>query len=234
MPLKAESYVDEYQPATFENISNLLWKFGVHEQNNQDVYTSYFQLTNCPLFQKYYKDDFVWQKIIESFRRDIKYFAKDIPNKFYITAAIPIERYDFQKSAFIVDEEFALDNAGSIQIPFYESTLAVCVDQINKTYFPEKVKFIADQKFALEEIPMNIDQANLMLERIKKYRYENIQSNRVVAIRFLVTITAVENYSAIKNISEVVYKGTLDEIAFFEDPQMTKLIWKKQFKVFED
>lgn len=234
-PAMAKSYVDDYSPTTFENFSNLMWKYDVHENASDDVFNSYFQLTNCDLFKKYYEDDFRWQTIVESFKRDIGYFSKDFPNKFYINASIPIDRYDFGKSAFIIEDEYALDNAGSIRVPFYEPIKTICNKEgINPQYFPRNVKFIADRKFAMNEIPVGMSDANALLERIKAYRYEDAQSDRVVAVRFLITVNSLDNYNGGDRFPQIRYKGSLDEIAFFEDPQMTKLIWKKQFKVFEE
>jgi len=171
------------------------------------------------------------------FKRDLKYFSKKIPHKFIVNASIVVDRYDFSNSSFIIDEKFALGNAGSIRIPFYERRGTTCVERFKRKFFPDRVKFIAERKFALDKIPMKMDEANALLERIKNYEYEGIESNRVLAVRFLITINDVDKFTMKeKSYSrpEVFYTGTLDEVAFFEDPNMTKLIWKKQFKVFEE
>jgi len=224
--VSAQSYVDDYSPTTYENISNLMWKYNIHDAGDAGVYKAYFQSTKCDLFKKYYKDDFLWQTIIEGFKRNNKYFSSDIPNKFYINASIPIDRYDFAKAVFIIDEQFALDNADAIQIPFYEGKLIKCDSRIEDKYFPHRVKFIADRKFAMDEIPIGMDDANALLTRIKQYKYENTDLERIIAVRFLITINGVQNYDSEGTSPEIKYKGSLDEIAFFEDPQMTKPIWK--------
>lgn len=233
--VQAQSYVDDYTPTTYEDFSNLILKYHVHDLDDPAVLKEYFQANNCDLFEEYYKNDFIWQTILDGFKRDIKYFSKKIPHKFIINASIVVDRYDFTNSAFIIDEKFALDNAGSIRIPFYGQRSTRCADKFRRNFFPDRVKFITERKFALEQIPMKMDDANALLERIKNYKYEGVESNRVLAVRFLITINDVDKFYISRGSyeeSEVVHRGTLDEIAFFEDPNMTKLIWKKQFKVF--
>lgn len=228
----AQRYLSEYKPVSHNALANLMWKYGAHELDDDIALKTYFQIHYCPVFEKYYKDDFLWQTIMEGFKRNMKYFSKDFPNKFYIIAVIPIDRYDFTKSAFVIDSRAALDNAGSIQIPFYEDMSVRCGKSvIDYSVFPRNMKFLADRKFSLKEIPMKPDDANELLENIRQYRYEGIESDRVLTVRFLLNINGVSY-----DISEglVVFKGTLDEMAFFEDPQLTIPVWKKQFKRFEE
>ncbi len=234
VPIKAQDYASQYNEVTFNGFADLFWKYNVYDVNDGDAVDSYLKLTNCGLFQKYYEDDFLWQIITQGFKRDLSYFASSIPNKYVVTAVMPIERYDFEKSAFIIDPRVALDNAGAIQIPFYQEIQRVCGSEfVDAKYFPVKMKFVGDRKFSLKEIPMNSRDANALLDRIRKNYNKQLESNRVVYLRFLITISGVEDFEIDSKSPEIIFNGTLDELAFFEDPFMTKMIWNKQFRLFE-
>ena len=61
-----------------------------------------------------------------------------------------------------------------------------------------------------------------------------MENCRCFALRFKIKIDAVQSNETYYMGNETVFKGSLDEIAFYEDPKMEKLIWKKQFKLLED
>lgn len=233
--IHAKDYVDDYTEVSHQALSDLIWKYNIHSLDNDKALNAYFQKNNCELFSKYYSDDFQWQTIMDGFKRNIRYFSNNMPQKFYIVATIPIDRYDFTKSAFIINKNIAMKNAGSIQIPFYGRRIIKCEDyEIEEKYFPDIIDFIADRKFSLTEIPVNPLDANQLLSRIKNNYYVALDSNRALAVRFLITINGIESYTPKDVFSTISFKGSLDEIAFFEDPELTIPVWKKQFKVFED
>lgn len=231
---KEQGDVLNYAPVTHKDIMTLMWKYKIHDYSNPNIMDQYLQIMNCPLYKKYKSDDFVWEKIREGMRREINYFSSSFPDRFEIYAFMPIERYDFQKNVFVIPNRFALSNAGSIQIPFFEidnnSSDTCFVTNERRKNFPTDVKFLADNKFSLIDIPVAPDKANQILEGIKKYNYKNTEFNRIFAVRFRIKVNGIDNYKVDFSNSELLLKGELDEIAFFEDPQRTKLIWKKEFK----
>jgi len=223
-----------YIPANYQNMSRLPWKYNLHDISDDAVINEYFQIENCDLYNQYHKNDFVWQGIKEAKKRDIRYFSNQYPDRFEVIASLPISRYDFNKAAFLIEEEFALKNAGSIQIPIsYDKIALACPDILKSENFPISIKFIADNKFSLMEIPVEPDRANDILLSIKKYKFKNTNSDRIVSVRFRFKTNTIDRYQVKSNASEIVYRGQLDEIAFFEDPERTKLIWKKQFKILD-
>lgn len=234
--LRKENAVLHYTPVSYKAMVALMWKYKVHDISDPNIMDDYLRIVNCPLYQKYGSDDFVWERIREGVRRDLSYFSSSIPDRFEIYAFMPIDKYDFKKNAFIIPEEFALDNAGAIQIPFFDDSefFNGCIgsDQQIKL-FPRDIKFIADNKFSLLEIPVAPDKADEVLNNIQKYEYKNAKDQRILAVRFRIKINTIDAYEVTFSSSQLRFKGELDEIAFFEDPERTKLVWKKQFKLLD-
>lgn len=218
-----------YAPITHVSLSKLMWTYGVHDPKNNEILDHYLAVNNCDLYRQYRKNDFQWERIRAGMRREIDYYAKDYPNRFEIKAVVPLDRYDFERSAFIIDPKFALNNAGSIQIPVDVSENS-CADRTAFSFFPWNVKFVADNKFSLKEVPVPSSQAQLILERIKKYQYKDLEGKRAVPLKFEIVIDDVKSLKNIAGIGHVIFKGQLDTITFYEDPQMMKPIWKKSFK----
>lgn len=218
-----------YIPATYESLSRVIWRFDLHDLANDKIIDDYAAIINCDLYKKYYNNDFQWQKIKSGLRREVDYYAKNFPNRFEIKAAIPIDRYDFTRSAFIISQNFQMNNAGSIRIPVGDINQKPCLT-VGSNYFSRHIKFSADNKFSLTEIPVSPDKAKEILARMSKYRYEDAEGKRVVTLRFRIKVNGIKKYEVKSNVGYLTFSGQLDEITFYEDPHMTKPIFVKSFK----
>ncbi len=218
-----------YNPISHVSLSKLLWTYGVHDQKDSEILDHYLSINNCDLYRLYRTNDFQWERVREGMRRELDYYSKNYPNRFEIKAVVPLDRYDFERSAFIIDPEFALNNAGSIQIPVDVSE-NYCGDRETFKFFPLDIKFVADSKFSLKEIPVPSSQAQLILEKIKKYKYTDFAEKRAVSLKFEIVMDDVKYSYQEEGRGKSIFKGQLDTITFYEDPQMTKPIWKKSFK----
>ena len=215
-----------YETATYKNLSYLTWKFGLYDLKNNDAIDGTLVIQHCELHHKYRQNEFLWQRIREGQRRDLEQFANDLPSSLTIRALMALGAYDFDKAAFILPKEYALDNAGSIKIPLEWGAGDVCMENRNNTLFPQNMKFIADNRFALKEIPMPPDQAKELIEALKQYEYKDItNAGRVVPILFNVRIQDVEKGKQ----NDLIFKGQLDNISIYEDPYLEKKIWTRSF-----
>jgi hypothetical protein len=225
----------DYSALSYRDISQLAWKYNLHDYNNDDAIDTYASIANCDLFRKYSGDDFGWQMVREGLRRNIRYYADGYNDRFEIRAVVPIDRYDFSKLAIMIAPDFALSNAGAIQLPINTEGL-ICDLGMGKeiqSFFPFNIKFATDDNFSLSEIPLSPDNARNVLKNISLYKYEEIGGRRAVTLRFRVKISGIKSYDPNAQKPEIIYKGQLDEIAFFEDPKMTKPIWIKTLKVLD-
>ncbi len=219
-----------YIPATFQNLSFALWSMGAYSTDNDEALDAYLQISNCPLFEAYKEDDFIWQNIREGLRREIDYFADEYPKRFYIDSLVAIDRYDFRKSAFLLERRFQFSDAGSIRFPFYDANAPFCGLDDYWKYFSMKMSFRSDIEFAFMEIPIPPNEANALLKEIMQYHYPSIRnSDRIVPIRFEITVNGYE----LLDHNNIVFRGDMDRVIAYKDPARTQPIWSRQFKIFE-
>mgnify|MGYP001254134139 CR=1 FL=1 len=195
----------------------------------------YIKIKNCEIYKDYYGNDFLWQRIREGTRREIRYYSSQFPDRFELVGGISLGRYDFGSSSFIIPEQYQLDKAGVLEMPVKDAFDGLCRKSygVQNFLFPPYVKLTVDNPFSLVRIPVSPDDAIPLIERLSKYNYRNINDDRLAVMRIRVRISDIRNYKPSKTSPELVFKGQLDEIALFEDPGMRKLIWKKTFKELE-
>ena len=218
-----------YIPATHANLSQLTWRFGLYDVNDDAVLDNYLLAKNCQLHKKYYGEDFLWQNIREATRRDIKYFANAYPQRMEIITYVPLDRYNFDKLAFEIKKNFQLKNGGAIEFPFENPQNMRC-NTINYSLdFPNMMRFIPDNSYNILYVPVEPDNADELLSSIEKYSYNKQFDTRYLPmrLRFKINDVSKENKGKYKNL--FTFTGSLDEIMFFEDPEMTKPIWGKKF-----
>lgn len=222
-----------YIPASYSSLSRLTWRFNMHPLSYDDAIDEYLRITNCPLYQDYFEHDFLWQRIREGVRREIRYYASNFPDRFEMVGGVELGRYDFQSSAFIVPELYRLNKAGFLEIPTNQAFEGACRTTFRSMIFPPFMKLAAENPFTLEKIPVSPEEAKPLIDRLAQYKYKNIKSTRMAVMRVRVHMTGIREYKARSIYPELIFKGQLDEIAIFEDPAMTKLIWKKNFKALD-
>jgi hypothetical protein len=221
-----------YVTATQKSIADLTWRYNFHDMNSNAIIDEYIMLKNCGLYDAYINEDFEWQRIRKGLRNKLKKESASFPDRFEINALIPIGRYDFDLGAFHIQEDAKLDNAGAIILPFDEKLDQKCATKIvGSDLFPRFVKFIADNRFSMTHIPVARDKAQSLIATIRKYRYEGYENQRVLPVRFRIKVNSIEDYRKKVIASELILRGQLDEIVFFQDPNMTQEIWSKSFKV---
>lgn len=219
-----------YIPANFKTFAQLSWRYNLHPTSYDEAIDRYIKIINCPLYQNYYGSDFLWQRIREGMRKEIQYFAPSFPDRFELTGGIELGRYDFRRSAFILPEKYKLSRAGFIRLPTEDAYETDCSFTGYRTIFPVAMQVAAENPFTFVEIPVSPDDAKPLLERLAQYRYRNVTTNRMAMLRIRLKITGIRNYSNDTISPSLTFRGQLDEIAVFEDPQMTKIIWSKNFK----
>lgn len=226
-----------YVPASFQTLSRLTWRFNLHDPSYDVAIDKYMRITNCPLYLDYYKDDFLWQRIREGARREIKYFSRQFPDRIEMVGGIDLGRYDFKTSSFILPEESRILNTGILSLPVGEGVPWNCRQRATmiKNPFPSRdIGFFAENPFSLLSIPVPPTEAKPLIERLAKYKYKNVRRGRQAILRVRVKATGLDRRRFDKPVgAKIIFKGQLDEIAVFEDPAMTKLIWKKRFKALD-
>jgi len=220
-----------YITATQKDMAKLTWKYNLHDIDSNKIIDEHIMVQNCELYQKYIGEDFEWQRIRQGTRNEINAHSGSYPDRFEINALLPVGRYDFERAAFHILDNAKLDNAGSILIPFHGLERSECAgDVVDSKLFPRFVKFVPDNKFSLTYIPVAKNRANEIINNVKRYKYPQFHGQRVFPVRFRIKVNSIKDYQPKTTAPEITFRGQLDDITFFEDPLMTKVVWSKSFK----
>ena len=219
----------KYIPATHSNLSQLLWKFNVYNVDDDQKLDNFMLTKNCKLYRDHHEDEFIWQNIRQGLKREIEYYSGDYLTSFEVSSYVRLGRYNFNKLAFDIENSFKLYNEGAIIFPFEDYDDMGCILPYSTDDFPIYMKFLPDNRFALTHVPIAPNDANALLKRINKYVYNNSEGNRNLALRLRIKITSIDDLNKNKeNTQYIVFKGYMDEIAIFEDPEMTIPVWVKK------
>lgn len=219
-----------YIPASYQSLSQATWRFGLHNLSDYNAIDEYMKVVNCPLYQDYFDNDFLWQRIREGIKRDIRYYGLQFPDRFEMVGGIELGRYDFRESAFVVPDQYKLSRAGHLEIPTRDYQSNKCITNARSYYFPTAMRLSVDNPFNLSHIPVAPDDARDLIKRLSKYKYRSVESTRMAVMRIRVRITGIKEYQADGVQPSITFRGQLDDVAVFEDPAMSKLIWQKTFK----
>jgi hypothetical protein len=219
-----------YIPASHANLSKLLWKFGKYSLSNESALNAYLHAINCPIYNQYFQDDFIWQNIIEGVRNELDYYTSQFPTRIEVVSYVQVGRYNFDAKAFEILPGFELSNNGAVMFPFPNNLTSECGLNRFSTFFPREMRFIPDNKFSISQIPVLPREANDLIETVEKYRYNNTHHKRNFAVRMRININdvSVEDMTQISSIA--TFRGQLDEISFFEEPTLKTVVWQKSFK----
>lgn len=219
-----------YVPSNHDTLSHLVWRYKYYDVHDDEAIDEFIGITNCDFYKEYYSNDFLWQRIREGYRRELSYYSGTFPERYEFVGAIELGKYDFSRSAFEVDTNYKLSNAGLLNIATHDTHLTACGKRYIKK-FPYTYVLAAENPFSIDYIPVPPSQAKQLVQRLEKRKYKNqAHGSRLVIMRMRAKISSLERIHGHALYSQGVFKGQLDEIAIFEDPKMDNLIWKKNFK----
>ena len=222
-----------YVPSNHDILSHLVWRYKYFPVDDDEAIDEFIAITNCQLYSDYYDNDFLWQRIREGYRRDLRYYAGTYPERYEFVSAIQLGKYDFRQSAFELDERSKLSNAGMLTIATNDSSIFSCQGKRYLDKYPYAYTMVAENPFSVDFIPVAPSEAKELVQRLESYRYKNKNNKRLVIMRIRAKLSSLERFEGNGVYSRGVFKGQLDEVAIFESPKMEKLIWKKTFKDLE-
>ena len=216
-----------YAPATHANLAALFYKFRVYDKSDDKKLSDYVKTLHCNLYEKYIGDEFIWINILSGTRRDLQYYSNTISDRLEILTPIPLGRYNFSDLAFQIHPNYQLINDGAVIFPFTKYRQLGCERDYSSQNFPSNMKFIPDNKYAITKVPIYPEQADPLLDRIQKNPVGGFEKgSRVLLARIRIKINSIEQFDE----NGATFRGQMDEITFFEDDEMTRPVWTKNFK----
>jgi len=217
----------QYLPINYNAMANMEWKFNTLNVGNYSAIEDYIAITNCPLYSRYYTNDFLWQRIKEGVKRQLGYYAPQFTDRYEIISAIDLGRYDFQKAAFILPEDSQLRNVAYFTLGRINSLGTVCDRDIKE--FPVIFSAVMNTPINLDNVPVTTEIAKSIIEKNNNSSNPN-KRMAVMRLRLKILDILPDEKSSAALYTETKFRTEVDEIAIFENTRSNTPLWEINFK----
>jgi hypothetical protein len=220
----------EYFPISVRELIDMSWKYGLFEHDDYSAISELLLANNCEVYEKYIHDDFSWNRIIESKKREISYYDNSVPDRYVLSDVIRLSRYDFDKKLFYINSQYVLNNAGIIDLyDMHNFEWPACpVNRSTRiTSYPSNFRIKVINPLSMDSFPITPKEAENL---IRKFQSEN-NYKREMYSRIYLRISGVDSSRLRSGVgSSITYKGQVERIELFSDIEGKNLVYEQNFR----
>ena len=200
-----------------EMIGGLVFAYNYYDIRDNDVIDDYAKLFACDIFTVAYEDDFKWNQIRESLRKDatLRQEKRDYNMRFIMEGTIMLGRYDFQEKTFPVLEEKKLQNLGVFDFQIRNDN--VCDGQ-QLTTIPLDYEIRVRNSITIKDLKVSKENAKKIIDHALKLKTKS----RFVHIRFYITIENIITVLEGDQAGTAQFVANVDEAVLFLDSDFTQ------------
>lgn len=227
----AEDYIKPNWPDLLRTLVRLK-SIDLHDQNLLDEYVI---ISECDLYKSFYSDDFKWNKVRVALSADAEQNVSKFPVSYRFDTKLQLDRYDFQDKIYRFSPKATLNDINTAV--FYEVTGPAC-GKADIKYLPRIFRVVFDSSVNVLGLPLSPENAEILLKDMIAHN----NADRIVFARFNFKVVYIEpllRSIQSKYSSDLIYSqatkaerremrldARLDSVDFFEDENMTKLIYQ--------
>ncbi len=234
-PSLAEVIVGEgYADPSFRELYQTMVGMGGIDVNNPLLLTEYIKLTECELFEKYYKNDIKWNDISREIYSNIVDRKENYRVMYEFTERLALDRYNFDKEYFDIKSRSQMKNVGTILLSTHSDFQSYCYAHDDDTRFTSNIVLLLSTPLNITRLTVPVDRVEPFLRTVDKLkvspRDEEDGDNKYIytRVRFRVLDTPglyfddkePEKFQAYR--AEI--RGAIKAIDFFYDQDFTKPI----------
>lgn len=220
-PAQAQETIGRgYSVADYRSLVQTYLGFYNGGNPTSDMIDDYAKLSYCKLYKQHFKDDFKWASIQEDLKESFHANHADTHYHYEVGGDIQIDRYDFERKSFPIQDEYQLRNVGKIAIYSPESYFRFCDETGFPEYLPSKFVLSTSKPLNITEVKVPEDKARQIIDHIKIREGE-----RVIFIRFRMEFLDYKTEKLQDKTITTQFHGNITGIDFFLDPQMTQKIY---------
>ena len=232
LPPGAALAAESAQP-TWPNLLRTLVRFRALDLSDIGVLDEYAAVTECDLFDHFYRDDFKWNKVRLAVQDDVRKNIMSFPASYHYDTRLQLDRYDFQQRQFHFTERTVVRNVNIFTI--FRADGQVC-NGTRMHYVPKDFSAVLETPVYVTGLPLAQKDAQLLLARLTG----GGNTQRIIQARFNLDIAYIEPLRRTFNqsTSQASYAqpgggrndairmdARLNSIEFFEDEEKTKPIY---------
>lgn len=231
-----------YVDPTLANYSKSYWRLKKFDIDDDLMIDHFMMINECDLFSEFIHNEFEWVSIREAARKFIKDNVDEFPIHYQFVQSISIGEYDFERKGFEIAREHALNGVRRFRMDSDELNKKVCEEKKPIVGYPKGIALELTRPFVLTFFPYEEQRAKDLIAR-KMREFENLdynQKGRGTYLRqreiYLVMKVKLFAYKAgDKRWQHGHYTanvlGILEEIALYEDPELVRLLYQKDYRI---
>ncbi len=229
---KAKRMVENtYSQITYESLFKLAWSFDAYSVSDDDALNAYLVVTECNLYNKFFQNEFEWEKIKIATRKFILENKDKAPRYYEYVQPIFMGRYDYSLQGFpIVEDAEEFKGQKNFQFANFRAGETSCGSvSISSSKFPGTGVLNISS-------PLNLSFIRVPLPLAEKYiewrtNQKNIDdTKRQAYIRYRIRIDA---YDGIKGFSGGLeafnFRGKLMRLDVFADKELLLPLYNQVF-----
>jgi len=225
---------DDYAAPTLDNLARALVRFGAIDIQDNALLDDYAKITDCELVKYFYDNDFRWNQVRGMIRESIGVNVGSFPTGIKYDTKLQLDRYDFDQKLYRLTERSTVHNVNSFIL--FQTEKKTCAGYPVK-HMPIYFRAVLDVPVTVPGLPLAEKDADALFKRFRDagnddhivYTRFNLRIAYIEPLRKTQMLGEVAKYSQSSNSSgsdhAMRFDVRLESIDFFEDPEMTKLIY---------
>ncbi|MDE2029952.1 MAG: DUF4852 domain-containing protein [Alphaproteobacteria bacterium] len=224
---------DIYAKPSWQNLMKTMVRFNALDLSDTKLLDQYAIITECDLYKAYYNNDFKWEEVRHAIVNSIRKNIATYPIAYQYDTRLQLDRYDFASKLFRFTKKSTINNINSFDIYSVEGTGC---GTASVTLLPRDFHAVLADPIYMQGLPLDEKDAEALLNQMTK----DGNINRIIFVRFNLRIVYIDHMRKVALPGEVVHyeqsnapnaswirmDARLDSIDFYEDPQMTRLIYE--------
>lgn len=220
-----------YTQMTYETLYKLAWAYDAFSASNEAALNTYLIITECNLYNKFFQNEFEWEKIKIATRQYIKANKTKVPHYYEYVQPISMGRYDYSLQGFPIIDAKEFKGQRNLQFANYESGDTSCGHfGINKGDYPSTGVVTINSPLNLTFIRIPLDLAQQYIEWRATQKIAEDGEKRQAYIRYRIRI---DGYEGVKSFSAGLnafnFTGKLLRIDVFADKELLLPLYNQVF-----
>ena len=218
-----------YVSTRLPELARSYWLLNNLDTKNDQLIDQYLMITECPIYQKYFNNDFEWNKIRNATRNYIDTYKSRFPTRFEFMQPVYLDRYDFENRSFPIMENSKINLVSRFQIAGNQVADYPC---LNRNYreedFPPSALLTIPKPITYSAVKTDQAKADSFIEYVKNKRLDTVKG-RPAYIRYRVKVD--KSTAPIMNGKQAMANmfGSIESIAVFADREKTILLEEIKF-----
>lgn len=230
-----------YHITSMKNFAKTYWRFSKFDINDDEAINNFMKISECDLYNEYLHNEFEWDGIREATRKFLEENKKKFPDHYEFMQPIALGEYDFEKEGFSIAAEHKFKGVKRFEVRSDEIHEKICGDKHHIPGYPKAIALELTRPFIFDFLPIEKNLGREIISKkmsdydklrdIHKTRESYLKAREVFLVAKVKLFAYKEGDFQIQSRYKIANMlGILERIEVYEDPQLTNLLYSRDFR----